>query len=73
MSQETPAVPGAANQASTCDSRRWRGVDRAGVVGHRDEEILKLLAQGHSHCGVAVKLGFAVAVVARVRRAGGAS
>ena len=73
MNQEHPAVPGAVDQGSTCDTKRWRGVDRAGVVGRRDEEIRKLSAQGWSRRAIAAELSVTPAVVARAQRAGAAS
>ncbi len=73
MSQEHPAVPGAGDQESSFDTKRWRGVDRAGAVVRRDEAIRRLSRHGWTRREIAAELGSAVAVVARVQRAGGAS
>jgi hypothetical protein len=74
MSQGHPAVPGAVSQGSTFDTRRWRGVDRAGVVGRRDEAIRELSELGWRRRAIAAQLNVTVAVVAGAQlRAGGAS
>ena len=73
MNQEHPAVPGAVCQGSTCDTKRWRGVDRAGAIGRRDQVIGLLSAQGWSRREISAELGVAFVVVARAQRAGGAS
>ena len=72
-SQEHPAVPGAVDQGSTCDTKRWRGVDRAGAGGPRDEALRRLSEQGWFRRELAAALSVTVAVIARVQRAGGAS
>jgi hypothetical protein len=73
MNQKHPAVPGAVGQGSTFDTRRWRGVDRAGAVGRRDEAIRRLSEQGWSRREISAELGVSFFVVARAQRAGGAS
>ena len=73
MSQGHPAVPGAVGQGNLFDTRRWRGVDRAGAVGRRDETIRTLSELGWRRRAIAAELNVTVAVVARAQRAGGAS
>lgn len=73
MSQEHPVVPGAVDQGSTCDTKRWRGVDHAGGGGRRDAEIRMLSKRGWSRRELAAAFSVTIAAVARVQRAGGAS
>ena len=73
MNQEHPVASGAVSRGSTCDTKRWRGVDRAGAVGRRDQVIGLLSAQGWSRREISAELGVAFVVVARAQRAGGAS
>ena len=71
--QADPAVPGAVGQGSTFDTRRWRGVARAGAVGQRDRAIRRLSELGLRRHAIAAWLGVSFVTVARVQRAGGAS
>lgn len=68
----TSAV-GAGGRGGTYDTKRWRGVDRGGVVEGRDELIRALTAEGLSRRAIAKGLGVNRLAVARAQRVGGAS
>jgi len=73
MNQEHPVASGAVSRGSTCDTKRSRGLDRAGGGARREAEIRRLSEQGWSRRELAAALRVTIAVVARAQRAGAAS